>query len=383
MAAPLTISNATSLFKIKYGKISENVYNSANVLLGRVKKEYDLVGRRIEVAVPFSFGGGVGGGGSAGNTLPTANTADYQTAQITPVAQYSVCSIDRQAMKASLSSEGAFVQGTKHIVAKTVESWMRNMTRVLMGAGDGSVARGLDGAANVAGNGSIATPYLVTLNTDQVEARVEEKDFWWYDDETTNLEVVLYNPTTRVVSLVGTSVKLAALVGVGPVPTAKNFYMQQSRNVDPSGLKQVVRDATGSSTLYGLAQATVGRRWQATQIAAGGAGITVDLLNQAVLEVERKSGKTPNLIVMSYTQFRKYLNLLEDQKVYMVDPRSADLKGKISFKGVEFMSSAGPVPVFPERMVENDACYILNDNFITIHHRPDFGKKPALPMAEA
>ena len=35
--ANFNLTDASALFKIKYEKLSENVYNSANVLLGRVK----------------------------------------------------------------------------------------------------------------------------------------------------------------------------------------------------------------------------------------------------------------------------------------------------------------------------------------------------------
>ena len=145
--------------------------------------------------------------------------------------------------------------------------------------------------------------------------------------------------------------------------------MQGSEDNDPEGLKGVL-DATSGSK-YGV---TIQRRWQASfQNAAGGAGITPDRLNQGMLEIQRKSGKVPNLIVCSFTQYRKILNFLEDQKEYKVEPRSPELQGKVSFKGVEFMSSAGAVPIFPERFVEDDRIYLLNDNYITIHHRPGFG----------
>ena len=145
--------------------------------------------------------------------------------------------------------------------------------------------------------------------------------------------------------------------------------MQNSKSADSTGLKQVL-DAT-SGSLYGI---SVARRWQAgSQIAAGGAGLTTDIMNQSMLEIQRKSGKVPNLIMCSFTQYRKLLNILEDQKQYIVEPRSPELVGKVSFRGVEFMSSAGPVGVFPERFIEDDRMYLLNDNFIQIHHRPDFG----------
>jgi hypothetical protein len=130
-----------------------------------------------------------------------------------------------------------------------------------------------------------------------------------------------------------------------------------------------VCDAT-SGTLYGV---NVGRRWQATQIAAAGAGISADMLNELILKVQYKCGKTPKKIVTSYTQYRKILNFLEDHKVYNVDPRASELKGKISFKGIEYVSDSGPIGIFADKMCDDDRLYAVNDDFIEAHHRPDFG----------
>jgi hypothetical protein len=96
-------------------------------------------------------------------------------------------------------------------------------------------------------------------------------------------------------------------------------------------------------------------------------------MNECMLGVEKQCGKAPNLIVTSYVQYRKLLNLLEDQKQYVLDARADNLKGKVSFKGVEFMSTMGAVGVFCDRFVEDDRMYFLNDNFIEIYHRPGFG----------
>lgn len=361
--AQYSLATATNLFKITYDKLSENAYNSANVLLGRAKKQYDFVGKRKDVAVPLSFSGGVGSG-----TLPTANYANYSDAQITAKKVYAVCEVEREAIKASATDEGAFVRMIKEPVKKAVESWNRNMSRILFGDGTGALGAG-DSATNVSGNGSSGTPYLVTIGAASFkEANWEEKDFVNYNLETSLLEVVSVNPVTRVIGLVGTSTGLAALTGSGPVPTNVSIYMQGSRGNDPMGLKGVLDATTGS--LYAV---PVARRWQAFQTAAGGAGLTTDQMNLMMLGVERQCGKAPNMIVTSYTQYRKLLNQLEDQKRYTIEPRSADLKGKVSFNGIEFMSTAGAVGVFYDRFVEEDRMYFLNDNFINIHHRPDFG----------
>jgi hypothetical protein len=354
--AQFSLTTASNLFKIKYGKLAENTYNSANVLLGRVKKDFDFVGKRMDIAVPTSFAGGVGSG-----SLPTANYAAIQDAVIEAKKMYAVGQVDRESIKAASSNEGAFIELTKFSTQKAVESWMRNMSRALFNDGSGKLGQ-FSGSAS----GTASAPVITVTAASWKEANWEEKDYINVNSLSSVWEVVSVDPSTKAISLsrISGSDDLTA-IGAG----THSVYMQNSKDNDPQGLKGVL-DATGG-TLYGV---SVGRRWQAAaQIAAGGAGITPDALNQGMMEIQRKSGKVPNLIITSFTQYRKLLNLLEDQKQYLLDPRATDLMGKISFKGLEFMSAAGPVGIFPERFCEDDRVYLLNDNFITIKHRPDFG----------
>lgn len=352
--AQFDLTQATNLFKITYGKLSDNVYNSANVMLARVKKDYNFVGKRMDVAVPTSFQGGVGSG-----SLPTFNPANYEDAQLTAKKVYARAEIEREAIKASVNDTGSFVRATKHVVEKAVESYMRNMSRILWNELDngqlGTVSSVTD---NTGGNYS-----LVITDATWKEANFEEGDYVNIETGNSDLfEVLSVTPATKtivVLRITGSQV---------PAGTDK-IYMQGSQGNDPLSIATVV-EAT-SSTLYGI---NVQRRWQGSyQSDAGGAGITPDKLNQGMLEIQRKSGKVPNLIMTSFTQYRKILNMLEDQKQYIIEPRSADLQGKVSFKGVEFMSSAGAVPIMPERFIKDDKVYLINDNYITLYHRPDFG----------
>ena len=354
-----SLSNVSNLFKIKYGKLSENVYNSANVVLGRVKKTYDFTGRQKFIPVPQSFSGGVGSG-----SLPTANFTTVKDATITAKKMYAVAQIDRESIKASMDNEGAFVQGTKFVVQRAVESWMRNMSRSLFNDGTGALGQ-FSGNAG----GTATAPTLTILASGSYsfkEANFEERDYVNVNSLASVFEITAVNPTTRVVTLsrVSGSDDLT-MIGAG----THTVYMQNSKDSDPTGISGAVKATSG--TLYTI---TVARRWQASsQIDASSAGLTTDLMNQCMLDVERKSGQAPNMIVTSYTQYRKLLNILEDQKQYTLEPRSTDLKGKVSFKGVEFMSTAGPVGVFPERFCADADMYFLNDNQISIEHRPDFG----------
>lgn len=356
--AKYNLTTATDLFKIKYGKLSDNVYNSANVLLGRVKKSYGFTGKRMDVAVPLSFSGGVGSG-----SLPTANAASYDDAEITAKKMYAVCEIDRETTKAAENDEGAFVRMTKHVVQKTVESWMRNHSRALWNDGSGALGQ-FSGSAS----GTATAPVLTILNSGTykfLEANFEEKDYVNVNSLASVFEVVSVVPATRTVTLSRISGS-DDLTGIGA--GTHTVYMQNSKDNDPTGFRKVLYATSGS--LYGV---PVARRWQSFQKDAASGGLTVDLMNEVMLGVEKQSGKVPKMIVTSYTQLRKLLNLIEDQKQYILEARSAELKGKISFRGIEFMSSMGAIPVFADRFAQGSEMLFLNDDYIETHHRPGFG----------
>jgi hypothetical protein len=356
MAANRTfsLSEANALFKIKYDKLSENVYNSANVLLGRVKKSYDFVGKQMQVSIPQSFAGGVGSG-----SLPTANTALYDEAVISAKKVYAVVEIDRETIKAALKDEGSYVRATKEVVKKGVESYMRNMSRILFNDGTGAL-----GTLNANATGTAAAPVCVISDATWKEANFEERDLLNVDSGTDLFEITSVDPDNQTVTLS----RLAGSVDLTSTGSGSVLYMQGSKDNDPEGLKGIL-DATSGSK-YTI---PVGRRWQSYQLDASSAAISADLMNKVMLNVEKRCGKAPNLIVCSYKQYEKLLNTLEDHKRYSLSPREASLKGKISFNGIEFMSTSGPIGVFPERFCEDDRMYFLNDNHIHIHHRPDFG----------
>lgn len=359
-----SISNNTPWFKEKYGKVSENTYNGKNVMQARMKKSYKSTGKYEVEAIPTSFNGGVGSG-----SLPVPNTDRSADAIIRFKKVYSTVKIDRESIKAADGEDGAFIKQTGHTVKKGVESFLRNASRILWNSlANGSLGTG-DGSTVVTGTGVDGDPYLIVISAATwKEANWEEQDGVNIGTEGTVLLITNVVPASRQISLVGTSAILAA-ASAGATAISSLVYMQGSRDNDPLSIPAVLSATSG--TLYDI---TVQRRWQAAvQADAGVAGITTDMLNEDILGVERRVGQLPNLIVCGYTQYIKILNLLEDKKEYLIEPRSADLKGKISFKGIEYLSPSGPVPLIYERFVENDRLYYLNDNFLDVRHRPDFG----------
>jgi len=357
--ASFNISAQSSFFKTKYGPLAMNTYNSANVMLARAKKDYDFTGDQLFISQPTSFSGGVGAG-----LLPVANAANYGKALIVAKKMYSVMQYDREAIKASSNSEGAFGKGIDEVTKKGVESFMRFMSYTLFRDGSGVLGQ----IASVSGSG----PYDLTIITTGAdrwkEANFEEKDY--VDINTARLTGGTARGTFEITAIVAsTRVVTVAAVGTVTAPQANDFvHMQNSRAVCPQGL-QGVCDAT-SGTLYNL---NVGRRWQSTQLNANSGPVTLDILNNQMLEVQRRCGKVPKMIVASFKQYAKIMNLMEDLKQYVIAPRDGNLKGKVSFNALEFMSASGAVPIMPERFVDDDRIYLVNDDYMTIFHRPDFG----------
>tara|TARA_R100001480_G_scaffold3502_3_gene9136 strand:+ start:2322 stop:3542 length:1221 start_codon:yes stop_codon:yes gene_type:complete len=363
--ANFNLTDASALFKIKYEKLSENVYNSSNVLLGRCKKSYNFVGSKMQIAIPQSFAGGVGSG-----SLPKASSATYEPAEIEAKKLYARVEVDRETIKAALKDEGSFVRATKEVVKKGVESYMRNMSRILFNDASGKLG-------TVA---SISTDTCTLTAGTFKEADLEEGDLVDITQAGGSARTVAGSPleiTSVEILANGNAEVIISGADTGGVLATDIIYMQGSKDKDPEGLKGIVKSkanlVSASKSPYGI---TATRKWSSVENSASSASISTDLLNKLMLDVEKKCGKAPNLLITSYKQYEKILNVLEDQKRYSVNTR-AGLKSKsgadISFSGVEFMSSAGPVGIFPERFCDDDRVYALNDNHIHIHHRPDFG----------
>ena len=370
-----SIAEQTGLFLTLFQQRSTNMYNSANVLEGRISKKNDFFGKQMNVETQLSFSGGYGAA-----YLPQGNPSQVEQAVITAKKHYARVFVDREGLKAASSTKGAFQTYLAFPIKKTVEEFMRNMSRVLYGDGSGILARG-DGSTNVTGAGTSVSPYVVTMRaSDWLVANLEEKSIVQVvsgmnagdnlggsaeggTSITNLLTISKVDPAARKVYLVGTSAVLAALAGSAPFPTTSGLCMQRSYLQEAQGLSGALMATSG--TLYGL---TVQRRWQATQIDAGGQGIVVDLLNQVMLTVEQNFGESPNMIVCNYNQYRKILAQLEDQKRYVLPNKN--VKGHMGFSGVEYMGTSGSVGIFVDRFCPEDKIFFLNDKHIVRHHRP-------------
>ena len=370
-ASNFNLSDISDAFKEEFAGASIDQYNNSNVTWAKIKKSFKFIGKKQYRSLGLSNGSGFGSG-----DLPSAShdSASYDQAELTHKKVYSVVEIDRLAMKAGKNSEGIFdVSALKHVAERAVSSLNRNMSRILFGNADGALYTGNASNSNVTGAGSTGDPYDVLMDGDAtaiVWANFEEGDLVNINSETTDLSIqaVVKTAGSEQVQLVGTSSRLGTLAGANPFGASDVIYMQNSKDNDPQGLEMI---GNTSGTTYSVSHTS--RRFQGTSIAAAGAAVSEDLLNQLVLDIEEESGETPDMIVASYHQFRKIKDFMSDHKRIEVLPRDERLVGKVSFSALQFMSASGPVPIVADRFVQKDMVYALNTNKIEALHAPDFG----------
>lgn len=377
-----SLTDPSQLFKHKYGKQSDATFNASNPVLSRIKKNELFTGDSYIVDNPMSFSGGVGN-----TVLPKTNVGKYENATLLSKQAYAMLNVSREAIKAASDDAGAFVRLTKEPTKKALESFMRNWSRQLFGDGSGILGKGDGAAADVTGLGTDASPYVLTFSVANFhDANFEERDYVQVvtglaaDNtggvvEADLLEILEVNPTTRVVYLKGTSARLTQLVNLAdPLATTDGICMQGSYLGDFTGLRKIsnysaLYDAgTTGLTLYGV---PLQRRWKMYVKDNAAAALGKPVLNDMMLTVDRRSGKTPNLIVCGYTQFAKMLGLSEDQKRYTLMPREKQFaKAQFAWEAVEYMSIKGAVPVVVDRMVHDDEIWFLHDDFIEGYFRP-------------
>lgn len=359
----LSDSDYSALFKRVYGEYGDNLYGSGveDPVESQISKTFDFQGEDYRFPLKVGFGGGTSFG-----SLGSANSSKNVIVVMTRKKAYARMNLDRETIVASRGRQGAFIEATKEETEGKLKSFRRTQACALYNDGTGAL-----GQFSGSSSGTATAPILTILNTGTYKFRqgfFEEGDYVNVNSLSSVWEITAVNTTTRAVTLsrISGSDDLTA-IGAG----THTVYLQNSKDAAPMGLLGVANFA--SSTLYGV---TFARRWSPyTNAKSSATLLTVDDLNQAVLQMDQRAGEGPNLIVMATKQMEKFLNQLEDRKRYTLTSKENSLSKKavVSFSGIEFASVNGAIPVVSSRYMQDDACYLLNTNKMFRKHAEKFG----------
>lgn len=361
LSAAFNRTDLDELYKVHYKEMHDETFNTNGPLWNKIKKTSDFTGKQLQFPVPTGYSLSAGSG-----SLPETVLAPYGDVTITPKKMYATARIDRESIMASLSDKGAFVKLLTENAFKAVQADTWNHNRALFSDGTGKLGA-VKTSSGVTDNGAGNYSVIVGDGASTFkEANFEENMLINFGTGTDKFIVQTVTASTRVIVVQRQS-------GGTDVPVdGAAIYMQGSKDNDIYGLKVLDSTAGSPTTLYGV---TVGRRWKAynSQIAYG-ASLTVEVMNQQMIGVEKQSGTVPDTIVTSFAQYEKILNMLEDKKRFqLVDVPAKGAKASLSYSGVKFQSSRGSIDIFPDKFCDDDRMYFLNSKYITYFRRPQSG----------
>lgn len=373
--SPTTNALVKRIFDKYYDK---EQFNARRVMLSEITKKATFVGSQMEKAFLRSLGGGVSASG-----IPTAASRRYSRGSVTSKRSIATTEVDYESWLATSTNEGAFVSFQQEALESVNDNLKNNLERQLIRNGvdgRGTLAIGNATNSNVTGAGTEADPYVVSLDAADVYFPAtfecfEEGHTLNVNSETTDVEIVKVDVDIQTdgyaegtIELVGTSARLAALTGAGPFDVADEFFMQKSFGREMTGALGVLTAVAGD-TLYGV---EVGRRYKATQIDAGGAAISADILNDAILALDLDAGDEPTHIVVHPRQYRNIMSFLEDRKRYPMKT-SSQKNPDVGFSTLHYEGSTGLIPIVKSRFMDSDKIYLLNMEAknACLHMRPE------------
>lgn len=342
----VTIQNAENALKTLYlGVLAEQLNVGVNPLLAKIEQTTaDVWGKEIVKLAPFGVNGGVGAGTETGN-LPNCAGNNYAQFKLTLKNFFGNIEISDKAMRASQSSEGAFVNLLNSEMDGLLKSSKFNFGRMLYGDGSGLLATTV---ANTSTD-------VKTLTVDSVKNLMEGMVVDVYDASKAAVSAMT---GVRIVSIDRAN-KQITLSGGGTSAVGKDhtIYVQGSKGNELTGLEAIF----GTGNLYGLSRSDYSFLNPYSKTVEG--DVTTAAIQAAIDYIEEMAGGTIDFIVSSYDVRRKYLNYLSLNRTNL-DYMNLDGGYKaISYSGIPFVA---------DRFVADDTMYLLNTADFKLHQLCDW-----------
>lgn len=357
----ISLQTADKALKDVYlGVVSDQLNTAVNPLLARIKQTTsDVWGKNIVKMAPYGVNGGIGAGSETG-ALPTAGGNNYEKFTLELKNLYGKIDISDKAIRASMSSAGAFVNLLNAEMEGLIKASSFNMGRMLYGDGKGLLAKISDNAVSASG--------VTTFTVDDVSALAEGMIV----DILTSAGVVKsgavkitnVNRGSKVVTVAVGGFTASELKVATSQTTQYYFAVQGSFGKELTGLGAIFD--TNLSTLYGLKRAE--NSWMNPYVKECGSSSTMaditDITMQSVIDyLEENFGSQVDFIVCSSGVKRNYQSYLN---TYRSNIDIMDLAG--GFKALSYNG----IPVVSDRFAPKNTMYMLNTDEFKLHQLCDW-----------
>lgn len=337
----IDLNSAQNALKDAYLSAVSNVLNTkTNPLFAKIKQSTaDVYGRQIIKVAPFGINGGIGAGSETGE-LPTANGNNYIQLKSTLKNLYGTLEISDKAIRASASSNGAFIDLLSAEMEGLLNSSKYNLSRMLYGDGTGEVAK------VTAYDGGVATMNSVK---NLIEGMVVDVYSAAGEKTASGLRIKYVDRTNKTVTFTTTPASMSA---------NDVLYVQGSKNNEITGIGAIFNE---SANIYGLNRAE--NPWLKPYTSATSQEISDNVIQTAVDFLTENSGSNIDMITCGAGVRRAYLQYLA---CYRRNVDVVELEG--GFKAISF----GGIPMVVDRFVEDDTLFLLDTSKFTLHQLCDW-----------
>ncbi len=332
----VTLQTADNALKNFYlDAVTEQIDSKISPFLAKIQKNSSYVtGKGISKTVRTGMNGGISAGSEMGN-LPAARASDYVNFTATLKNLYGNIEITDKALRASASSEGAFVNLLNDEMQSLIKSAKYNFSRMLFGNGSGKIGTYIAVNKNV-----------VTL--DNVKGLEEGMyvDFYYNTTLThKNLKVIEVDESKKTITIEGVNWTEEDMFDSGYVVVSGTVL-----NGEITGLGAIFSD----DDLYGVDRTkSVMRPYIQKNVGA----ISEEIIQKAIDTIEQKGGGRVNLILCSRGVKRALVAYCRQQQIALPATTIGEDSSVLSFNGI---------PVVVDDFCPEKTMYLLNTEDFTL-----------------
>lgn len=365
-----TLASMNGLVKEKYAKQIQNAVPDTAKLLKTIKfSKATMVGNFyhqpviLQNEVGFTYNAG---GSSTIFGYNEVGPMQMVDAQVAPTQLLLRSKIGYEVMnRAKQAGEEAFEAATMLLIKNMVDSMALRLEMSLLYGGSG-----LGTIASMTYAGGVATTATVTITQSAWAVGL------WQGQETSYLDfynaggtiinvttvpsataprLETLNPSTRVLSISGTAVDLAALkTYVDANPSLASIYWGGSFGQEMVGLKTII---TNTGTLFNI-NAAVYDLWRGNTVAVGGVALSQALIQQAVAVCSARGLQDEELLLVCSNE--GWADLMTSQAALrMYDQSYSTKKMENGSKELAFNSQNGSIKVMAHPMCKDGDAFLI------------------------
>ena len=341
------LTNAEKALKTVYlGVVANQLNTGVNPFMAKIEQTTsDVWGKQIVKMVPYGLNGGVGAGTETG-ALPMAAGNNYERFTLDLKNLYGRIEISDKAMRASLSSEGAFVNLLNAEMEGLLNASKFNLGRMLFGDGSGNLT------TLPADTLAAETSFTVDDTRNLTEGMVVDVISKSSGTPVSGMSALRILAVDRANKTITVDKSLTGSITVGDYLTVQGSYKNEI-----TGLGAIF---ASSGTLYGLDKSA--HKWLVPKTHTA-TTLSLEKMQEAIDDIDITTGGQVDMILCSYDARRHYIDLCSSLRMN-VDYMELD-------GGYKTITYSG-IPVVADRFAPKGTMYMLNSKDFKLHQLCDW-----------